>query len=300
MSRAWASLPERSNAFWVWIIRFVALHHRLPARLLLYPITVFFVLVAREQRKASRVYLTRVLGRRATLWDVGRHIHTFAATLVDRVYFYTWQHWLLDLRVHNPEVVLERQQAGTAAILLGSHLGSFEVLRALGKFKIDLPFKILMYPEHNQVITRMINRLDPSFSKQIIEMGRPQTALEVYDALNGGHFVGMLGDRPDHNHKVVRCRILGREAVFPAGPILLAHACKVPVILFFGLYRGGNRYDVYLELLAERVELSRENRDQEIQQWMQRFADRLEYYVRQEPYNWFNFYDYWDEYSTVS
>ena len=71
MRSFWASHPERSNAFWVWIIRTVALRQgRLPARLLLYPITLFFLIVARAQRKASRVFLSRVLHRRASWWDV--------------------------------------------------------------------------------------------------------------------------------------------------------------------------------------------------------------------------------------
>jgi predicted LPLAT superfamily acyltransferase len=28
---------------------------------------------------------------------------------------------------------------------------------------------------------------------------------------------------------------------------------------------------------------------------MQRYADRLEYFARLAPYNWVNFYDFWEE-----
>ena len=300
MSKSWASYPERSNAFWMWIIRTIALRQgRLPARLLLYPITLFFLIVARAQRKASRVYLSRVLQRPASLWDVARHIHTFAATLVDRVYLYTDQHDRLDLRMQNRDVVLDYLKAGQPVIILGSHLGSYEVLRAVSRFRIHLPLKILMYKDHNKTITGMLNALNPDFSEMVIELGNPTSTLQVYENLKAGNFIGMLGDRAGEKEKVTRCIFLGREATFPAGPILLAHACKVPVILFFGLYRGGNRYDIFLEKLADRIELSRDRRDQEVQEWMQRYADILEKYVRLEPYNWFNFYDFWNEYSAA-
>ncbi|MCH8886769.1 MAG: lipid A biosynthesis acyltransferase [SAR324 cluster bacterium] len=298
MSRLWASHSERSNTFWLWIIRTIALRlGRRAARLLLYPITLFFLIVAREQRKASRVFLSRALQRRASLWDVARHIHTFAATLVDRVYLFTDRHDRLDLRMQDRDVVLDYLKAGQPAIILGSHLGSYEVLRAIGMLRIRLPLKILMRQGHNKTITGMLNALNPDFSEMVIELGHPSASLRVHDSLKAGNFIGMLGDRAGENERVTRCTFLGKEAVFPAGPILLAHACKVPVILFFGLYRGGNRYDVFLEKFADRIELSRERREQEVQQWVQRYVDVLEKYVRLEPFNWFNFYDFWNEYS---
>jgi predicted LPLAT superfamily acyltransferase len=33
---------------------------------------------------------------------------------------------------------------------------------------------------------------------------------------------------------------------------------------------------------------------------MQRYAERLEYYARLAPYNWFNFYSLWDQFQTPS
>jgi len=75
---------------------------------------------------------------------------------------------------------------------------------------------------------------------------------------------------------------------------VLAAVMHRPVILFFGVYRGGNRYEIYFEQLADEIILDRDRRPEEIQRWMQRYADRLEYYTRLAPYNWFNFYPFWD------
>jgi predicted LPLAT superfamily acyltransferase len=87
---------------------------------------------------------------------------------------------------------------------------------------------------------------------------------------------------------------LGAPAKFPAGPILLAAMTHFPVILFFGVYRGSNRYEIYFENFAEDIVLARERRMQDVQHWMQRYVERLEHYARLGPYNWFNFYHFWD------
>jgi predicted LPLAT superfamily acyltransferase len=81
--------------------------------------------------------------------------------------------------------------------------------------------------------------------------------------------------------------------VFPAGPILLANALKIPVVLFFGLYKGGNRYEEHFELFADEIHLSRASRPAELQAWVTQYAARLEHYCRLAPYNWFNFFDFW-------
>ena len=78
------------------------------------------------------------------------------------------------------------------------------------------------------------------------------------------------------------------------GAILIAAMMHCPVILFFGLYHGGNRYEIFFERFAEEIVLNRNRRAEDIQYWTQRYVDRLEHYARLAPYNWFNFYPFWD------
>jgi len=65
------------------------------------------------------------------------------------------------------------------------------------------------------------------------------------------------------------------------------------VFLAFGAYRGGRRYDVRFELFAERLALGGARRGPAIAAIAQRFADRLALFVRDAPFNWFNFYPFW-------
>ncbi|MBX6324795.1 MAG: lipid A biosynthesis acyltransferase, partial [Chthoniobacterales bacterium] len=147
---------------------------------------------------------------------------------------------------------------------------------------------------HNQNITRFFDALNPAMASTVIVPDRPDSLLKVRESLDAGFFIGMLGDRVAGADKTTRCRFLNDYARFPAGPILLAAMMRCPVILFFGLYRGGNRYEIHFEHFADEIALERDHRAAETQRWMQRYVERLEHYARIAPYNWFNFYPFWE------
>jgi len=296
MSKGWFEQKERGSPFLIRTILWIARHMgRAPARLLLYPITFYFLLFAGKARRGSTLYLKRLHGKSPSLWQVARHIHTFAATILDRVYFLTGRFELFDIRLHGLEQVMHYAESGTGCLLLGSHLGSFEVLRAIAVEQKKVQVRVLMYPSHNEYITNLLNALNPGIAETVIPLGRPDSLIRVKESLDEGMMVGMLGDRVAESDKVVSCDFLGDRVDFPAGPMLLATALKAPVVMVFGLYRGGNRYDLHFELLTEGGEVPRGEREAAIEQWTHRYAERLEAKVREAPYNWFNFYDYWQE-----
>ncbi len=295
MSDDWISQKERGTPFALRLILWIAQHlGRGFARLFLYPITLYFLLMAKPQRIASQQYLSRILGHPATLSDVARHIHCFAATILDRVFLLADRSSEFEIKRHHPEVVYNLIDQGQGCLLLGAHLGSFEVLRAPAINECKLPLKILMYPNHNEQISKIFMGLNPEVAETVLPLGEMDTMLRVADAVAEGKAVAMLGDRTIGSEKSVDCRFLGQTAKFPAGPMLLASVLKVPVIFFVGLHMGGNRYELYFEKLADQVVVDRKQRDADLQKWIQRYADRLDYYARKAPYNWFNFYNFWD------
>jgi predicted LPLAT superfamily acyltransferase len=147
---------------------------------------------------------------------------------------------------------------------------------------------------HNENITRFLDALNQEIANTVIVPDRPDTLLRVKEGLDAGFLIGILGDRVTSDGKTTQCHFLGAPATFPAGPILLAAMMHCPVILFFGLYRGGKRYEIHFEHFAQEVILNRDRRAEHIQDWMQRYVERLEYYARLAPDNWFNFYSFWD------
>ncbi|MEO5699884.1 MAG: hypothetical protein ABIS17_07770 [Casimicrobiaceae bacterium] len=280
----WLEQTERGNALAlaliVWIARRLG---RRAGRALLYPICAYFVAFSVKARRASRLYLGRVMDRPPGWADVFRHYHVFACVLLDRVFLLTGEGHRFDVRVHGEEVVRELAQSGRGALLAGGHYGSFAILRAIG-IEHEVRVRLTMYEENARKFRALFSALDPRLAADIIALGGPTSMLEVKDAIDRGHFVGVLADRWLPGSKTERCDFLGGAASFPLGPWQLAHALRIPVVLMFGIYHGGSSYDVYFERMGDCADPAAA---------ASAFAQRLEYFCRSAPYNWFNFYDFW-------
>ena len=287
---------ERGSLFLIRTILWIALRlGRGMGRALLYPISAYFFIFSSQARRASQQYLGKILGRKATPLEVFRHYHTFSATILDRVYLFSGQHELFDLEVHGENILNDVIAQGRGCLLLGAHVGSFEILRALGALHKGLSIKALMYGNNSLKINSVLNALNPDLAADIIQVGSPQSLLGISEHLEQGSLLALLGDRVVHGSKQVQCNFLGEQAEFASAPMLLASILKVPVVLFFCLYRGDRKYEIHFELLSDQITINRKNRDMETRQWAQRYADRLAYYCRSAPYNWFNFYDFWSK-----
>jgi predicted LPLAT superfamily acyltransferase len=94
---------------------------------------------------------------------------------------------------------------------------------------------------------------------------------------------------------------LGLPATFSDGPLRLALVLKRRVFFMVGLYRGGNVYEVRIETLADFTHppASPQAREALMHAALRAYVARLEALVREAPYNWFNFYDFWSEEANV-
>jgi predicted LPLAT superfamily acyltransferase len=292
----WWHARERGAPLAVAFMRWAALSlGRRTARSLLYPITAYFYLTAPDVRRASRRFLARVRGHQASWWEVAVHIHTFSATILDRTYFLAGRHDVFDVAVHGAAGIDELLRGGRGCVMAGAHVGSFEALRAVAVQQRHLPVKVLMHHDQNGTLQRILDAINEEVARTIIPLGRSDSMLAAGHALQTGHLVGMLADRVDGSAKVTCCRLLGGDVMLPAGAVHLAALFGVPLVFCVCLYRGGNRYEIFFERLAEHIPGDRYRREEETRKWMQAYANRLEHYVRLAPYNWFNFYDYWHE-----
>ncbi len=291
----WAEKPERSNTLAISFIVWVALTlGRRVARLFLYPICLYFFLFVGEARAASRKYLRKVLGREPLVSDGFRHIHTFASTVLDRVFLLNGRFDKFDVHAHldaAAQAMIDRKQG---CILLGAHLGSFEITRAFADEIKGPPASVVMYEENARKLNSVLKAINPDLEQQVIGLGKVDSMLKVQQALQRGEFIGILADRGlEHGGASVTCDFLGAPAKFPSGPLRMAYMLRSPVLLMVGVYRGGNRYDLYFEELMDMGLTEGLPRNELIRQAQQRYVARIEHYCRNAPYNWFNFYDFW-------
>jgi predicted LPLAT superfamily acyltransferase len=139
----------------------------------------------------------------------------------------------------------------------------------------------------------VLNAINPALAMDIIGLGQPGSMLAVSKRLDEGHLIGILADRSLNNERQVALPFFGETARFPQGPFRMAAILARPVVLMVGLYRGGGRYDIQFETIAEPREAGEPVTDETIEATMRRYVERLEFHCRSAPYNWFNFYEFW-------
>ncbi|MFA7350072.1 MAG: acyl-CoA synthetase [Methylotenera sp.] len=293
-SASWVKAEERSNMLMLRIMSWISLRlGRRVARLVLHLIAAYFVLFAPNNRSASLNYLPRALGRPATWLDLYRHFFCFAATIHDRIYLINRRYDLFDIDIHGKENIHPLIDAGKGVLLMGAHLGSFEVMRAIGRQLPGLRVAMVMHEDNAQKINNMLNAINPEASMDIIPLGRIDSMLQVQERLDDGMLVGMLSDRTLGNEPMAQVNLLGATAALPTGPFRMAALLRRPVVFMVGLYMGDNRYQIHFETLADFSETPRGQRDQAVETAIARYTELLNRYTRLAPYNWFNFFDYW-------
>ena len=300
---AWAQQAERSNACALRLMRWIAVTlGRRVARLVLHPITLYFLLFGGPAARASTDYLRRVLARPPRWSDRYRHIHHFAATILDRVYLLRGDFDLFDIDVVGAEHLDRVLHAGRGAILVGAHVGSFEVLRALGKERRGLQVAMLMYEDNARLVVDTLRAIAPDAVQKVIGLGRIDAMLELREWLDAQGVAGLLADRTLQGRGQANASrsgthwidFLGAPAAFSDGAFRLAALLRRPVVFMAGVYLGGNRYQLRFAPLADFTALDRrDGREAAVQEAVLRYARTLEGLCRETPRNWFNFFDFW-------
>ncbi|MEF8751165.1 MAG: acyl-CoA synthetase [Candidatus Accumulibacter necessarius] len=293
---SWLRQPERSNLAVLRLMAWISLTlGRRISRLVLFGIALYFLFFSPQARWASRKYLGRALGRWAEWSDGYRHVLSFASTIHDRVYLLNDRFDLFEIEVHGAEALHAALAQQPGALLIGAHLGSFEVLRAVGRGRAGLKVAMLMYEENARKLNATLAAINPAVGEDIIPLGRLESMLEARDKLDRGYLVGMLADRPLADELTIAHDFLGQSAAFPLGPFRVAAMLRRPTFFMTGLYLGGNRYRIHFEPLADFSQVPQAGRDTAIRQAQVCYVARLEHYCRLAPYNWFNFFDFWQQ-----
>ena len=303
MNGPWRNRRERGSNGAIRLIIWLAIHvGRGLCRALLVPICAYFFVTAPQSRRASQDFLGRALGRVATWRDTFTHLFVFSTTLLDRVYLLHGRQRELDIMVTNEAVFWNALAAGRGCLLLGSHLGSFEMLGIVGSVEKKLTINMVMHVNDSARLDGLIMAGEATLPYKIIPLGEPGSMLRVKECLERGEVVGILADRIYANETTQSLSFLGSPARFSMSPIRLARLTGAPVVTVFGLFSGGRHYEIVFESLATRVEDARAAGTDfdaaggtiSSQRCLAEYVSILERHARTHPYNWFNFYDYWN------
>ncbi|MPW19051.1 glycosyltransferase [Paraburkholderia sp. CNPSo 3157] len=274
----------------------------------LHPIVAYFLLTGRAARDASRSYFVHLAhstqGERTPRPGWGsayRQMLAFAQSGLDKLAAWSGRIGSNDVIFDDASAFEALVASGRGALVIGAHLGNLEMTRALASSGGHAKVTAIVYTEHAKRFNSVLSTANSEFAKRLVQVSDfgPETSMMMQERIDAGELLVIVGDRVParESGRTTDAQFLGATAPFAQGPYVLAHALGCPVYLFFCLKerdeRNRERYRMYFEPFAERIDLPRRERAQHIAAWAQRYASRLEHYCRKAPYQWFNFFDFW-------
>ena len=294
--RHWAAMGESTFVAGIWLM--FGVHRmlgRTAFRVLLWPVVLGYWLARPTLRAHSLSYLRRLLP--AAGWREGlAHVRLFAETMLDKLLAMAGRYPLNLVQVRGAELIRQQAQAGQGAVLVTAHMGCLELCQALAEARPDVKVNVLVHTKHAQAFNRILRRLNPQIGINLVEVTDLDMAvtLKLADKVAAGEFLAIAGDRvPVHGGKTVRVPFLGSDADFPVGPYLIAGLLGCPLFLMLSLHEGRG-YTLEFEKLADTVHLPRRSREAALAGYAGHFADAVAARLRRSPYDWFNFYAFWD------
>jgi predicted LPLAT superfamily acyltransferase len=258
-------------------------------------VAAYFTLAAPRSFRCSVDYLKRVVGPQpGWKWPVlvYRHFFSFGFTLLDRLAVIMGR-GRIECRFEGEALFREYVEQGKGVILLGAHLGSWEIgghlLGRLGK-----PVNIVVLEREQERVRRLFERaLETKQFRLLTTDERPLRSIPILAALRRGEIVALHGDR-SFGGADLALPFLGGTARFPVGPFLLAAASGAPLFQVFVVRErlGHYRFFSYPAKFIPR-ELLRAN-PEALREHVSEYAQRLATAARQYPFQWYNIYPFWE------
>ena len=304
----WAAIAESGTMRG---LRFGAWFHRTFGRrigvLVLWLPALYFVLRNEHTRRGSLQYLERLwsspegraaLGRRPGLLAAIRHTHEFALNMYDRMVVWGGALDTMRLEHDGSGQVFDLAREGRGALLLGAHVGSFDMLSCISEHH-DLKMNIVAFYENAQRINDFFESLGRENQPRVIDLDphSVRAVFEIKACIDRGEFVVMLADRipPGRTGRTAEVGFLGRPARFPLGPFLLACMLECPVFVALCVREDDGAYRTILRPLSDPVRVARREREKHAREILGRYVDLLEATCSRYPYQWCNFYEFWGE-----
>jgi predicted LPLAT superfamily acyltransferase len=262
-----------------------------PAYHVAYFVVFWYVLTSRSVRARTRFYLDRRFpahrGFLRRFLDTYRLVCVFSQTLIDMAAVrILGPHALAVDPVHHDRF-MQLCATESGVVLLNAHVGCWQVglstLCSLGKHAC-----VVMIPEPG---TQAF--LDQTAASVIDPRTGLQSVLEITQALLNGQVVSLMGDRAfGDEQNVVMARFLGRDVAFPLAPYRVASATGAPIGVMMAPKVGFRSFEMRLvRVIRVPPNLGRNPRN--YVPYAQQFADCLEQFVCEFPWQFYNFYDLW-------
>lgn len=186
-------------------------------------------------------------------------------------------------------------------LLLVSHLGSVEAMRAIGEIDYHEKIYILLFDKNAKNFKNFMKKSAPKSQLNMIEIDEIDlsTIISLKEKIEDGAWIAIAADRiplglkESDDKRVIEETFLGRKALFPIGPYVLASLLGCPVYTMFAV-KDKDSILISAHRLTDKVSLPRKDRINAVHQYSSMYVKELEEKAVSYPLQWFNFYDFWD------
>lgn len=297
---------ERGN---YWSVRAIVLLYRFGGKFLMLPmvylVTTYFFLTSAKTRACSRAYLSKVANCNGSIQSVDvttklvwKHYMEFALALVNRISAWMGDTHYTDVEFPERGELENIQGKNQGSVILGAHFGNMDMCRALVSKNNALAMNVVVDIKDTENFNQVLKSINPDLGVNLISIGKidPATAIAMQDKLNMGESLVMFADRGSSGSKNsnISAQFLGKEILLPMGPFRLAVSLGFPVY-FITCIRDGNKYKMHYKALWDGV--SGNKRSDKITSLVESYIGTMTNLCKQYPLQWFNFYDYWSEFT---
>jgi len=277
------------NRFFMILIRFFG---TLPAYLFLIPVTFFYALKDRQAAAALKEVRCRA-GASNGFWSIYRNFLMFGTSLVDRFAFLLNRQSFFTYSCINETMIAEKAREKRGIILLGSHVGNWELAGNLLVDRIGVPINIVILDAEKESLKNVYKEALKNRRMNLIPLSDEgtDTMIAIINALKRGEIVSLMGDR-SLQQKSRECTFLGKIAAFPAGPFIISALTGALIIPIFA-FKTGLRHYTFQAFSPISITADRTHRDEEIDRAMKEYIAVLESQVQKHPSQWYNFYPFW-------
>jgi len=310
MSAKWKEEKEVGSALAlkVTFLLIKAFPHTLLA-LVAFPVSFFYYIFAHRQRKCIKRYLDNlysVTGKRHFAYTV---FLSFSLALVEKAECWGGKLRLKDFRTHDDDYKLfnDSLRKGKGAVLITSHVGSSEALRAVSdelkdaNGKSGLKTLSIVDFDGTDKFNAMLKKLNPESMLNLMSINRmdSESIEEMQRTVTEGGIVIIAGDRA--GGKNLEEDFLRKRASFPLGAFYIPLLIDADVY-FVGAFRRKDigikkGYDISVRKFdMEAHPGKRSERLEAAKKMLRGYSSFLEDAVTSHPCQWFNFFDFWEDF----
>jgi predicted LPLAT superfamily acyltransferase len=262
---------------------------------LLIPVALYYLLAAPRSVRSSHSYLRAVLGpQSAWRWPflIYRHFFSLGMSLLDR-YAMLMGRDRFSCTYEGEEHIANALAQGKGVVLVSAHVGNWAAGGHLLR-RLDARVNLVVLQNEVKRVQRLFDRMQLTESFRILPATQDlSSSLSIMSALRQGEIVVFNGDRAVSGSVSAEVQFFDKPADFPTGPYLLAAMTGAPMIQTFAMRDGIDQYRFFCSPAQFLSAASRAERNEVVRECAARFANRLEFVLRDYPFQWYNFYPFW-------